>query len=82
MYLGGDTAYDPRLKEGPGHAERDQEREEGRDCRRADQGREGEILYDQIVKHGFIICREIKVSQKKVIGLKVGKSGGPPSGVI
>ena len=52
MYLCGDTAYDPRLKEGPGHAERDQEREEGRDCRRAEQGREGEILYDQIVKRG------------------------------
>jgi hypothetical protein len=32
------------------------------------EGRTGEgweILYDQIVKHGFIICREIKVSQKK-----------------
>ena len=31
------------------------------------EGRTGEgweILYDQIVKHGFIICKEIKASQK------------------
>ena len=40
-----------------------QERREG--YKRAEQGMGWEILYDQIVKHGFIICREIKASQKK-----------------
>ena len=29
-------------------------------------GRGREIMYDQLVKHGCIICREIKVSQKNV----------------
>ena len=56
MYLGGDTAYDPRLKEGHGHAERDQEREEGRRLQEGRTGEGWEILYDQIVKHVFIIC--------------------------
>ena len=30
-------------------------------------GRGREIMYDQLVKHGCIICREIKVAQKKCL---------------
>ena len=64
MYLCGDTAHEPWLKEEPGQAERDQGREEGGTAWEPKGEGEG-IQYDQLVKYGCIKCREIKVSQKK-----------------
>ena len=41
MYLCGDTAHEPRLKEGPGQAEQEQGREEGGNAGEPNRGGRG-----------------------------------------
>ena len=81
VYLCGDTAHDldPRRNQVKLNVTKDRKKEGLHESRK---GRGREIMYDQLVKHGCIICREIKVSQKTIATTFMSLAKVKPSFVL